>query len=334
MRGLPPDRRPGARSSPAWTDRSSTRHEVDWDEVLARRESYAAEEVRAAAPQRRHVPLLRRGCDERRDDDDEGGQPGAERRQPMPKQDPAERVRNFDEVALGYSAEAARLEASRCLACKKPECVDGCPVGIDIPGFIRLIADGDLRGRHREAQGGQRPPRRLRTGLPAGGAVRAHVRARQEGRARRHRPPRALRRRLGGGAGAGGAAQDRAGQRPARRRRRLRPGRPHRRRRPRRARLRRHRLRGAARGRRGPHLRHPEFRLPKAIVAREVEYVRSLGVDVRLDYVVGKTRTIDRLLADVRRRVRRPGRRAALVPRHPRREPQRRLLRQRVPDAL
>ena len=43
----------------------------------------------------------------------------------------------------------------------------------------------------------------------------------------------------------------------------------------------------------------PEFRLPKAIVAREVEYVRSLGVDVRLDFVVGKTRTIDRLLADV-----------------------------------
>jgi glutamate synthase (NADPH/NADH) small chain len=65
-------------------------------------------------------------------------------RQPMPKQDPAERVRNFDEVALGYSSEEAGLEASRCLACKKPKCVDGCPVGIDIPAFIQLIVDGDL----------------------------------------------------------------------------------------------------------------------------------------------------------------------------------------------
>ena len=67
-----------------------------------------------------------------------------EARQPMPKQPPAERVRNFDEVALGYSAEAARQEASRCLACKKPKCVDGCPVGIDIPGFVGFILDGDF----------------------------------------------------------------------------------------------------------------------------------------------------------------------------------------------
>ena len=65
-------------------------------------------------------------------------------RRPMPKQEPFERVRNFDEVALGYPAETARREAARCLACKKPKCVDGCPVGIDIPGFIQLIVDGDF----------------------------------------------------------------------------------------------------------------------------------------------------------------------------------------------
>ena len=65
-------------------------------------------------------------------------------RQPMPEQPPAERVRNFKEVPLGYSDETARLEASRCLQCKRPTCVDGCPVRIDIPGFIKAIRDGDF----------------------------------------------------------------------------------------------------------------------------------------------------------------------------------------------
>src|SRR5512136_1874858 len=62
----------------------------------------------------------------------------------MPKQEPFERVKNFEEVALGYTEELARDEASRCLHCKKPFCIDGCPVGIDIPGFIKCIVDGDL----------------------------------------------------------------------------------------------------------------------------------------------------------------------------------------------
>jgi len=65
-------------------------------------------------------------------------------RQPMPEQPPAERVRNFKEVPLGYSDETARLEASRCPQCKRPTCVDGCPVRIDIPGFIKAIRDGDF----------------------------------------------------------------------------------------------------------------------------------------------------------------------------------------------
>ena len=65
-------------------------------------------------------------------------------RQQMPEQPPEERVRNFDEVPYGLSPEQARLEASRCLQCKKPACVDGCPVGIDIPGFIKEIAAGDF----------------------------------------------------------------------------------------------------------------------------------------------------------------------------------------------
>lgn len=54
-------------------------------------------------------------------------------RVPIPKQAPAERSRNFDEVALGYSEEQAVQEANRCIDCKKPGCKDGCPVNVDIP---------------------------------------------------------------------------------------------------------------------------------------------------------------------------------------------------------
>ena len=62
----------------------------------------------------------------------------------MPVQDPKVRATNFDEVALGYTPELASLEASRCIECKNPRCVKGCPVNIDIPGFIKKIKEGDL----------------------------------------------------------------------------------------------------------------------------------------------------------------------------------------------
>lgn len=65
---------------------------------------------------------------------------------PMPKQIPAERIRNFDEVALGYTEEDALNEASRCIQCKNPMCVRGCPVDIDIPRFIQQITNKDFAG--------------------------------------------------------------------------------------------------------------------------------------------------------------------------------------------
>ncbi|MCP4683180.1 MAG: FAD-dependent oxidoreductase, partial [Desulfobacterales bacterium] len=65
-------------------------------------------------------------------------------RQPMPEQDPKERAQNFDEVPFGLSPEAAIKEAERCIQCKKPACVSGCPVEVDIPGFIRLIKEGEF----------------------------------------------------------------------------------------------------------------------------------------------------------------------------------------------
>jgi len=62
----------------------------------------------------------------------------------MPHQDPAKRVQNFDEVALGWDRETAMEEAERCLLCKNPQCVTNCPAEIDIPGFVKKIAEGDF----------------------------------------------------------------------------------------------------------------------------------------------------------------------------------------------
>ncbi|MBN1682870.1 NADPH-dependent glutamate synthase [Candidatus Bathyarchaeota archaeon] len=61
----------------------------------------------------------------------------------MPRQEPNERIKNFDEVAIGYNAEMALEEASRCLNCPKPQCVKGCPVEVPIPEFIKLIKEGN-----------------------------------------------------------------------------------------------------------------------------------------------------------------------------------------------
>jgi glutamate synthase (NADPH/NADH) small chain len=69
----------------------------------------------------------------------------APKRTAMPEQPPERRVTNFEEVALGYSLDMALLEADRCLQCKKPKCIPGCPVTIDIPGFIAALARKDLR---------------------------------------------------------------------------------------------------------------------------------------------------------------------------------------------
>jgi len=70
-------------------------------------------------------------------------------RQKMPERDPAERRRDFREVPLGFSEELAVKEASRCLQCEKPQCVLGCPVDIDIVGFIERIAARDFPGAAR-----------------------------------------------------------------------------------------------------------------------------------------------------------------------------------------
>ncbi|MDD5955076.1 MAG: NADPH-dependent glutamate synthase [Firmicutes bacterium] len=67
---------------------------------------------------------------------------------PMPEQDPKVRARNFKEVALGYTAEMAMEEAGRCLKCKNPKCVEGCPVNVRIPEFIGKVAEGDFKAAY------------------------------------------------------------------------------------------------------------------------------------------------------------------------------------------
>ena len=62
----------------------------------------------------------------------------------MPRQDPKERAKNFNEVALGYSEEQAKYEANRCIQCPKRPCVSGCPVNVDIPEFIKAVRDDDM----------------------------------------------------------------------------------------------------------------------------------------------------------------------------------------------
>ncbi|MBL6959084.1 MAG: NADPH-dependent glutamate synthase [Rhodospirillales bacterium] len=66
----------------------------------------------------------------------------------IPVQEPGERVKNFAEVALGYPLESALNESERCLMCPEPACVKGCPVGINIPGFIEKITEKDYRGAY------------------------------------------------------------------------------------------------------------------------------------------------------------------------------------------
>ncbi len=62
----------------------------------------------------------------------------------MPRQDPKVRGKNFNEVALGYSAEQALDEANRCIQCPKRPCIKGCPVNVDIPDFILALREGNM----------------------------------------------------------------------------------------------------------------------------------------------------------------------------------------------
>jgi glutamate synthase (NADPH/NADH) small chain len=129
-------------------------HDVDFKELAQRLRQYEDHPKRRSLPQYESAHQCDRKHTELQEAMLEAGR-AAERatdipRQPMPEQPAGGRIRNFEEVPFGLRPEQAVMEAQRCLQCKKPQCVDGCPVGIDIPGFIQLIADEDFIGAARK----------------------------------------------------------------------------------------------------------------------------------------------------------------------------------------
>ena len=121
-------------------------HLVDWDSLLERNNFYLGEE----SDQNEHVCRItggvRRGEYKPSEADDDENPVKRMTKHPMPEQDPQVRAKNFNEVALGYGSFTARLEAMRCLNCKDPQCVKGCPVNVRIPEFISKVKAGDYEG--------------------------------------------------------------------------------------------------------------------------------------------------------------------------------------------
>jgi glutamate synthase (NADPH/NADH) small chain len=216
-------------------------------------------------------------------------------RQEMPVQDPAERRTNFNEVALGLTLEAAMREADRCLQCKNSPCVGGCPVGVMIPQFILALREGDLPGAARALKAKNNLPAICGRVCPQETQCEIVCLTGKKGEpvaiGRLERfvadwelsqdiappppPPPTGKRVAVIGAGPAGltCAADLA--------------------------------------RKGHSVTIfeslqdpggvlvygiPEFRLPKAVVRAEVEYVKKLGVEIRTDAVIGYIFTIDELL--------------------------------------
>jgi glutamate synthase (NADPH/NADH) small chain len=218
-------------------------------------------------------------------------------RQPMPVQDAQARGRNYDEVALGYSHEAAMLEAARCLQCKRPKCVEGCPVGVDIPAFIARLKEDDLPGAARSLKSDNNLPAICGRVCPQETQceVVCVLSKKYEpvaiGRLERYvadwdlahpSDPPELPSPTGKKVaviGCGPAGLTCAGDL---------------------ARMGHQVTLFESLHAPGGVLIYgiPEFRLPKHVVHAEVDYVRSLGVDIQLDTVVGKTYTLDELLND------------------------------------
>ncbi|MBN1992042.1 MAG: NADPH-dependent glutamate synthase [Anaerolineae bacterium] len=217
---------------------------------------------------------------------------------PMPEQPPEQRIHNYNEVPYGYTAKQAMAEARRCLECAKPKCIAGCPVGINIPGFLKLVAEGDFRGAVNLIKETNALPAITGRVCPqesqceeacilckkfepvAIGRLERFVadwEAEQGPLPVPALPPPTGKKVAVVGSGPAGltVAADLA-------------------------RLGHHVTIFEALHEAGGVLVYgiPEFRLPKAIVRREVDYVCSLGVKLVKDFVVGASATVDELLAE------------------------------------
>ena len=215
---------------------------------------------------------------------------------PVREQDPSVRAANFEEVCLGYNKEEAEAEAQRCLNCRNPRCVEGCPVNIDIPGFITKVKEGDVKGAYdvislssalpaicgrvcpQETQCEGRCVRGIKGEPVSIGKLERYVAdsAREMGM-----KPQGAEKKNGRNVaviGSGPAGLTCAGDL---------------------ARLGYDVTIFEALHKAGGVLVYgiPEFRLPKdAVVEKEIENVKSLGVKIETDCVVGKSATIDDLM--------------------------------------
>lgn len=212
----------------------------------------------------------------------------------MPQRPPEERIKDFNEVPLGLSEEVAVAEARRCIQCKKPTCIEGCPVEIDIPGFIKLLSQGELDGAIAKIKEKNSLPAICgrvcpqedqceskcilgRRGQPVAIGYLERFLAdyeREKGvKAPSLPPPRDKKVAVIGSGPAGlTCAGDLAkmGYKVT--------------------------IFEALHAPGGVLVYGiPEFRLPKAIVAQEVDYVQSLGVELKVSRVIGKTFTLDDL---------------------------------------
>jgi len=215
----------------------------------------------------------------------------------MPEQPPKERIKNFKEVPYGYSNETAIEEAKRCLQCKNKPCMDGCPVEIDIPGFIKCIAEGDfdkaaeiikdknslpaVSGRvcpYESQCEGVCTVKKIGEPVAIGRLERFIADYEREKGVKPPKKPKSTGKKVAV-VGSGPAGLTCAGD-----------------------------LAKVGHGVTVFEALHapggvlmygiPEFRLPKKIVNSEVDYIKKLGVEVRYDMVVGKTITVDELFEE------------------------------------
>ncbi len=260
-------------------------HQVEFNELMLRGRMYNREERRAIWD---HKCKL---------EEKEKSLKKSKKREPMPEQNPKVRIQNFNEVALGYARENALREASRCLNCKNMPCVEGCPVNVQIPQFIKKIKDGDFMGAIRTiketnslpAVCGRVCPQETqceskcilgKKGQPIAIGRLERFAADYELNQGDVRTPE-LAKPTGkkvAVVGAGPAGLTVAGELAKKG----------------------HEVTiFEALHKAGGVLVYgiPEFRLPKAIVQREVDYVAKLGAKIKVDTIIGQTTTVDELFA-------------------------------------